>query len=75
MSITTPSSGHETFASIISEGSMTHNDVTPILIGSRSESNGNLWTVMAYLVSDLRYEHSPRAVAKWSCNTTNFVCN
>jgi hypothetical protein len=53
----TSSSGHETSAKIISEGSITQN--TPIVIGSSSESNGSLPIVMAYLACDPRYEHPP----------------
>jgi hypothetical protein len=67
------SSGHETSANIISEGSMTQN--TPIIIGSSSESNGSLPSVMAYPASDLRYSHPLRAAAKRSCDTTDSVCN
>jgi hypothetical protein len=70
---TTSSSGQETSANIINEGSMTQN--TPIVIGSSSEFNGSLPSVMAYPASDPRYSHPPRAAAKWSCNTTDSVCN
>jgi hypothetical protein len=70
---TTSSSGHETSANIISEGSMTQN--TPIVIGSSSESNGSLPSVMAYPASNPRYSYPPRAAAKQSCDTTNSVCN
>jgi hypothetical protein len=75
LSTATSSSGHETSANIISEGSMTQNNFNPILIGSSSVSTGSLPSVMVYLASDPRYEHPPQPMAKRSCDTSDFVCN
>jgi hypothetical protein len=75
VSTATSSSGHETSANIISEGSMTQNNFNPILIGSCSKSTGSLPSVMVYPASDPRYEHPPRFVAKRSCDTSDSVYN
>jgi hypothetical protein len=71
----TSSSGHETSANLVSSRASISANGELILLGSSSESNASVENVREFPASDPRYVHSPRLVAKRSCETTDSICN